>query len=127
MLLVSLITLYHPFSYPHTPFFLSEGGRQTCCDPPEPAATDPPGTSRAVVCGPPAPRDRTANPARQYEQPGPLSGLAFGKPSRRSSFFFPLFNDVSVLLDVLHLQSSFCFGGSTFRSSLFSFAKRKAI
>lgn len=54
-------------------------------DPTNPGATYPPGPHCPALRRPPAFCDRTDNLlTRQYEQPGPLSGLAFGKPSGRS-------------------------------------------
>lgn len=66
------------------------GGRRwtkTGCDSSKPSAAYPPGARHALLSGPPPPADWTDNLlARQYRQPGPVSGLAFGKPSRRSIF-----------------------------------------
>lgn len=57
---------------------VSGDGRWTR-DPSEPAAAHPPGARRAAVRGPPGPPGDLF--AKQYEQPGPLSGLAVGNPA----------------------------------------------
>lgn len=68
---------------------VSEGGcqRKRRCDPSEPPAAHQPGACYSALREPNAPRNRTDNlPARQFKRPKPLSGLAFGKPSRSSNF-----------------------------------------
>ena len=64
----------------------------------------------------PAPSDWTDNLlTRQYERPpGPLSGLAFGKPSRRSTF-----DNVSVFLDLSHVETPFFIFGDLIFTPLY--------
>lgn len=57
-------------------------------DPADPAAACPPGPRRPALRGTPAPGHRAANLlAGQHQQPGPLSGLAFGNPADVAFFF----------------------------------------